>query len=147
MCMVTIDEEQIRLETFTFLARKGQGSVNRLAEASGLTTQSIRRVRDGTRVDLETLAKVQEGLTRCGWYDNPEPPIPEKPAVREARGQYREQDSKSVRLLIAERLRNLAKTLESPIVPRDQRVEEFVTLIRLYHASLETYAALIKESE
>lgn len=78
MLTMMIDEQKIRHDCVLFLARKGYGALTDLANAAGLSAESVRRVRQGTKVDLDTLVAVRDAMQKMGWSGEQEV----KPAPR-----------------------------------------------------------------
>jgi len=74
MLTMMIDEQKIRHDCVLFLARKGYGALTNLANAAGLSQESVRRVRQGTKVDLDTLVAVRDAMSSLGWNSDAIPP-------------------------------------------------------------------------
>lgn len=127
--MNTLDEAKIRHSCVLFLARRGHGGLKELSEASGLTPETIRKVRQGTRVTLDTIVRIKSGLDALGW-DAAKNSAKEEPI---AYGSHIPGEmTPSARAIIAERLRGVADTLMSQEFTADQKVEEFVTMVNFF---------------
>lgn len=144
MDMVTINESRIRADTFNYIARKGHGALDDLAQASGLTTQSVRRVRKGTRVDLETLIKVEAALRSLGYYDEAMDPIP--PLAQETPRTHGGKPSRDVSLIFASELEIMAEKLRSTALEPIEKSQEFREFITNLHKTVEAKIAAIEKS-
>lgn len=140
--MNVINEDQIRRECFAFLQRKGHGALTDLANASGLSAESVRKVRQGTRVDLQTLMKVDEGLRHLGWYTERHE---ENATGAEDSVEYSGKPGRPVTSIFAAELRLMAEKLETDsldLVEKGQELREFIANL---HKTVDAKVAAIEK--
>ena len=136
--MMIFDETKIRKDTRAFLARKGQGYLKRLAEEAGLNTQSVRRVRDNVKVDLETLIAVNEALKRMGWTDQPS-------LDEEESGSTALPDGLTIEHILADELLVMVRKLKTGDLNPVEKGEDFRAFVAALHQSLDTKVKAIQK--
>ena len=142
MLMTTIDESQIRRDCFLFLLRKGHGSLTDLANAAGLSAESVRKVRQGTRVDLQTLMKVDQGLQHLGWYAEKDE---ESSLAQEAAEPYPKIPPRHVTSLFASELKIMAEKLETDALDPIEKGQEFREFIANLYKTVDAKVAAIEK--
>ena len=142
MLTMMIDEKKIRHDCTLFLSRKGYGALSALANAAGLSAESVRRVRQGTKVDLDTLVAVKDGMEALKWYEDPQPASPS-----EAPQNYYADPDPGVDLVLAMKLESMAMELRSPHFSPAHKAEDFLQFVEGLADTLQTNVAAIKKSQ
>lgn len=136
--MQVTGQEEVRALFNRWVTRKGKGAITTAAKALNVSRQHLSRFRNGDALGEPHRQHLVDLMAADGYHlpGSRAQETPEPYAVRQ----------KSANEIIADHLRILADTLTSTAFDADDKAEQFVIFVERCHASLDAYAARIKES-